>query len=72
MEDWHDMLPTKNGKATHQIQWSPSGHGQVRAKLSSEILWRTAPCMKAENAISIGDQLIAQGTKGENRSLQKV
>lgn len=69
MEDWHDMLPTKGGKATHQIQWSPSG--KVRAKLSSDNSWREAPCSKAMYAIAIGDQLIAQEVKDESRSLQK-
>jgi hypothetical protein len=63
------MLPTKNGKAAQQIQWSPTGH--VRAKLAIDTYWKTALCSKAAYAITIGERLIAQGGRNEVRSLQK-
>jgi hypothetical protein len=69
MEDWYDMLPTKNGKAAQQIQWSPTGY--VRAKLASDASWKTAQCSKAEYAMTIGEQLITKGGTDEVRSLQK-
>jgi hypothetical protein len=65
MEDWNDILPTKNGKAPERIQWTPSPTGQVRVSLSSNGPWtEPEPCKKAADALHIGARLINESKKG--------
>lgn len=59
--DWYSMV---HEDVDYQIEWSPCGGMNLRAKYKNEKNWRYAECEKAEYALSIGEKLLIRG-KGE-------
>ncbi len=67
MLDWYSIA---SKDVSYQIEWSPNGGMNLRAKYKNEEHWRYAECEKVKYALSIGEQLLVRGKKEKDYSLQ--
>ena len=64
--DWYDMV---DEDCPYEVEWSPQGGLNLRARFKDEQFWRYCECEKAKYALGLAEGLLERGKNEKTYSL---